>query len=373
MKIFVTRNLSKNAKEQHAVFDPYGRIDQDEFKRLANFIMEGIPCFINEQRITTNIHGMPKYGYEIVDCQATDLPAKILAVLQTEAKKVGFSKALYNYNQNIKEAVEDYIHRRSKYIQNLEVRNQAYKDIQDCAMQQGIIAYSPCNRTFWEVRAERNFFGSLPTNEDITDEQIEFVKLNARKFGLEIPTLKFYIASRDAKRYDRDGNLISDHGRTEEIYRVIHSRENSNQRPGQPPRDWKTAFHPNNMPEDFMVQDAGTSRAMYKQVYDQLVWFLALPVKEQDYFIASGYTRCPHCGQIVRATLDEDGINAHCELCESLLEDLDGIEYSKGSNDQLFYATDISDSFSDLADVKGYIEDSDEEVETAFVCTGDTQ
>lgn len=373
MKIFVTRNLSKHTPEQHAVFDFYGRIAQDEFKRLANFILEGIPCYINEQRIETDIHGMPKYGYEIVECSPTELPDRILTLLQTNAKKIGFSQALYNYNQNVKEQVEDYIERRSRFIQSLEIRNQAYKDIQNAAVKQGITAYSPCNRTYWEVKAERNFFGSLPTDDNITDEQIEFVKLNARKFGLEIPTLKFYIASRDAIRYDKDGNIISNHGRTEEIFRVIHSRENSNQRPGQPPRDWKTAFHPNNMPEDFMVQDAGTTRAMYKEVYKQLMWFMSLPVDEQNNFIADGYTRCPHCGQIVRIALDDDGIEARCELCETVLDNLDGIEYSKGSNDHLFYSTDVSDSYSDLADVKGYIEDTDEETEAAFIYSGDAK
>lgn len=363
MKIFITRNLSKNAKAQHAIFDPYGRIDQDEFKRLANFILEGIPVSINEVPVATSIKGMPKYGYEIVDCTLEQLPASLVAQLQAETKRIhSFSQALYNYNQSVKEKVEDYINRRSRYIQNLEVRNQAYKDIQNCAIQLGITAYSPCNRTFWEVKAERNFFGMLPTDDNITDEQIEFVKLNAHKFGLEIPEVRFYIASREAKRYDNDGNIISNHGRTEEIQRVLHSKENTNQRPGQPERDWSSAFHPNNLPEDFMVSSMGTTRAQFKEVFDQLMWFLKLPIDQQDEFLAEGYVRCPHCGQITRVIPDETDIDyTHCEYCEGILEDFDVLDTNPSSNDMLFYGTDISDSYSDLEDVRDYIDDNDDD------------
>lgn len=362
MYIYRISNTSKqqikNGAKCIAKIDNRGRLVQDEFKRLTNNLIEGIPTYICGVEVKASMSPMPKCAYTSVEINTREqLPAELKAVVGKN-----FLPTLIAYNQDIKDRVDKYIARRTEYIQDLDIRNVYYKDIMRVCMNLGIKAYSPCAKTFWEVKAEYDFKGSIPEDGDITDEQIAYVECNARKFGLEIPKNDYYIASREAFMpiYDYSyGYPIQvgqkSHGFTEEIHRVIHTRPSYNEsRFGeQVKRDAKSmrnALHPSNLPEEWLVQSMETTRGQYLEVLKQLQYIESLDPETRDFFIADGYCRCPHCGEITKKVTDNNRV--YCEYCDGELE-----EFVTCSNDHLLYGTDIDQSYSNLDDIQDYADD----------------
>lgn len=362
MFIYKITNLSQQEIRKGtkciAKLDNRGRLIQDEFKRLTNNLIEGIPTYICDVEVKTSMSPMPKCAY--VSTKVTtheQLPAELKSAIGKN-----FLPALIAYNNDIKERVAKYIERRTAYIQDLEVRNIYYKDIMKVCMQLGIKAYSPCAKTFWEVKAELDFADSIPEDGDITDEQIAYVECNARKFGLEIPRNDYYLASREAFMpiYDYSyGYPIQvgqkSHGFTEEIHRVIHTRPSYNEsRFGEKikrnSQSMRNALHPNNLPEEWLVQTMETTRGQYLEVYKQLKYFESLDPETRDFFIADGYCRCPHCGEITKKVTDNSRV--YCEYCDGELE-----EIVTCSNDHLLYGTDIDQSYSNFDDIQDFADD----------------
>lgn len=362
MFIYKISNISqqqiRNGVKCIAKLDNRGRLVQDEFKRLTNNLIEGIPTFINNTEIKSSISPMPRCAYVSTEVKTREqLPAELKAVIGKN-----FLPALIAYNNDIKARVEKYIERRTRYIQDLDIRNRYYNDIMRTCMKLGIKAYSPCAKTYWEVKAQLDFEGSIPEDGDITEEQIAYVECNARKFGLEIPRNDYYIASREAFMpiYDYSyGYPIQvgqkSHGFTEEIHRVIHTRPSYNEtRFGEQikrnTQAMRNALHPNNLPEEWLVQTMDTTRGQYLEVLKQLQYIESLDPETRDFFIADGYCRCPHCGEITRKV--NDGIRVFCEYCNEELE-----EFVTCSNDHLLYGTDIDQSYSNLDDVQDFADD----------------
>jgi hypothetical protein len=341
-----------------AQIDKRGRLVQDEFKRLTNNLIEGIPTYINGVEVKASASPMPKCSYTSVQITRREQVPEELKKAEGET----FLDKVIAYNQSIKQRVDAYIKRRTAYIQDLDVRNQYYKDIMMICLKQHIKGYSPCAKTYWEAKAQYDFEGSIPDDCEITDEQIAYVECNARKFGLEIPNNDFYIASREAFYNivdDSSGYPIvvgqKSHGFTEEIHRVIHTRPNySESRFGERiKRDRKSmqnALHPNNLPEEWLVQSMETTKGQYMEVYKQLQYIESLDPETRDFFIADGYCRCPHCGEITRKV--NDGVRVFCEYCNEELE-----EFVTCSNDHLLYGTDIDQSYSNLDDVQDFADD----------------
>lgn len=362
MYIYKISNLSqlqiKKGVTCNAKLNNRGQLVQDEFARLTNNLIEGIPTYIKGVEVKPSNSPMPKCGYVSVNVQnRKQLPAELQKV---QGKQ--FLPALIQYNTEIKERVEKYIERRTKYIQDLDVRNQYYKDIMMVCMHLGIKAYSPCGKTYWETKAQYDFENSFPKDGEITDEQIAYVECNARKFGLEIPTNDFYIASREAFH-----NIIDmssgypqivgqkSHGFTEEIHRVIHTRASYNEsrfgeRIARSKESMRNALHPNNIPEEWLVQNIPTTKGQYLEVLKQLQYIESLDPETRDFFIADGYCRCPVCGEITRKV--NDGHRVFCEYCNEELE-----EFVTCSNDHLLYGTDIDQSYSNLDDIQDFVDD----------------
>lgn len=350
----VSQQLISKGTQCFAKLDNRNRLVQDEFKRLTNNLIEGIPTYIQNVKVNPSLSPMPKCAYTSVQINSREqLPENLRT-----AKSSEFLPALIAYNKDIKNRVEKYIERRTRYIQDLDVRNEYYKDIMLVCLKLGIKGYSPCAKTYWEAKAQYDFEGSIPEDKDITDEQIAYVECNARKFGLEIPRNDYCLASREAFMpiYQNGEQVgIKSHGFTEEIHRVIHTRPSYNEsRFGEKikrnSQSMRNALHPNNIPEEWLVQTMDTTKGQYFEVLQQLKYIESLDPETRDFFIADGYCRCPHCGEITKKV--NDGIRVFCEYCNEELE-----EFITCSNDHLLYGTDIDQCYSNLDDIQDFVDD----------------
>ena len=321
---------------------------QDEFKILANKMMEGIPCYILGTQIKAPYESMPRYRYTNVLLTSNKQIPELVYRYQ-ELTKCSLIRAIRIYNTWMENRVRKYIKHRTNFIQDLDTRNAYYNEIMKVALSKGIKAYSPCAKTYLEVNAYNKFVGSIPKDTDISEEQIAYVECNARKFGLEIPTIDYHIASR--KAYTQDGG---NHGYTEEIQLAYHTRPTFNEtRFGETFKrsidQYMNSLHPANIPEEHNVFTIGTTKGQYKQVYDQLKYIESLDPETRDFFIAEGYTRCPHCGEITKKVNNND-VDIRCEYCDSILE-----EFVITTNNHLLYGTDIDEEYSNLDDIQSYL------------------
>ena len=350
----VTQEQVTNGAKCIAKLSPQGYLAQDEFNRLTNNLIAGIPTYIKGVEVKPTNSPMPACAYRSVNIQSRkQLPTEL-----QKHKGKDFYPALLQYNEDIKNRVTKYIERRTNYLKNLDVRNQYYNDIALVCMKLGIKAYSPCAKTYWETKAKYDFEGSIPEDGEITDEQIAYVECNARKYGLEIPNNDYYIGSREAfQPIYENGVLVGSksHGYTEEIHRVIHTRPNYNEsrfgeRIKRNANSMRNALHPNNLPEEWLVQSMGATKGQYLQVFQQIQYIESLDPETRDFFIADGYCRCPHCNEITKKV--NDGVRVFCEYCNEELE-----EFITCSNDHLLYGTDIDQSYSNLDDVQDFADD----------------
>lgn len=382
MKILRIKNLTKELEQKNVHYDAQVKtskftkqefISQDEFNRITNNLLKGTRCFIKGREIKPTLSPYSTIAYEpVYTNNPKNLPNNEVfkkfrnvdtSKLLREERIAFFkelNKVVESYNESIKTQVEQHIARRTKYIQNLDVRNVFFKDIFNTALDVHIKAYSPCAKTEPEVQAQRQFMDLIPTDEDITDEQIAYVECNARKFGLEIPKVEFYHASREVfqEYVDSSGNKYTkSHGYTEEIYPVIASRPNyfESHCGVASEKNYKGAFHPDNTPEEWMVQSAETTKGQYKEIYKQLKYIENLDPETRDFFIADGYCRCPHCGEITKK-INNHNVDIRCEYCDGILEELVCV-----SNDYLLYGTDIDNAYSDLEDVAEYLNSQGDE------------
>lgn len=350
------------------------RISQDEFKRASNYLLQGLPVSIQgyEVQPLNLTHGQLKYRdfKEFVKAEVEtweDLPEVFHFIRDKfrtqypDASESFVRKTAYDFVQNtIAKKGKAYAEtRKLKFLGDLDLRNQAYRNIMYLAMKLHIQAYSPDAKTYFEVKSLIDFENLVPDDNDITDEQIAYVECNAPKFGLDIPTFEYTYATRESfhREYNSDGDCIGSksHGFTEEIYPVIHSRETYNEMhygvaSKRNVDQIRRAMHPNNLPENAFVYSLGTTNGQYKEVYKKLKWFESLDPETRDFFIADGYCRCPHCGEITRK-VNNHNVDIRCEYCDGILEELICV-----SNDHLLYGTDIDNSYSDLNDVQSYID-----------------
>ena len=351
------------------------RISQDEFKRALNYLMQGLPVYIQGYQVeplhispeqekfrdfkefvedsVETWEELPEVYHKIRDKYASrnkNLPEKILRRRAWEFVQNTIAKKGKAYAED----------RKLKFLGDLELRNQCYKNIMYLAMKLHIKAYSPCARTYFEVKSRIDFEDSIPDESDITDEQIAYIECNARKYGLDIPTTEYCYATREAfnREYDENGDVtnVVSHGFTDEIYRVIHTRPSYNEshygvKSKRSVKDIRRAMSVNNLPEESFVYDMGTTSGQYKELYEKIKWFESLDPETRDFFIADGYCRCPHCGEITRK-VNNHNVDIRCEYCDGLLEELICV-----SNDHLLYGTDIDNAYSDLSDVQNYIDD----------------
>jgi hypothetical protein len=364
MYIYLTCDETKNSinkgAEYHAQLDSKGRLNQNEFSILTNKLIEGIPCFIKGVQIKAPYDPMHVFRYISVTIKdKSQIPEKVTELAKT--KSITLMQAIIEHNEDTKQRVGDYIKRRTAYLQNLDVRNEYYKAIMEVAMKLNIKAYSPCAKTYPECKATQMFMGFIPNDEDITDEQIAYVECNARKYGLEIPTVDYHISSRQVFGTDKYGNQVS-HGYTEEIQIAHYTRPTYNEsRFGETFKRSKEQYmyslHPNNLPEEHTVQSMGTTKGQYKEVLKQLQYIESLDPETRDFFIADGYTRCPCCGEITRK-VNNFNVDIRCEYCDAVLEEL-----VITTNNHLLYGTDIDEEYSDLDDIKYYIDNHEDEEE----------
>jgi hypothetical protein len=318
--------------------------------------MKGIRVLIKNKKIETTLTPYPVFQY-------TPVEVKSVEQLPEELKGL-HGKDLYEkvaeYNKAIVNRIDQYIKKRGTYTQNYDVRNEFFKDIMNTALDVHVKTYSPCAKTEPEVLAYRQFKDLIPSDGDITDEQIAYVECNARKYGLEIPTVDYYHASREVfkETYDNFGfKTLKSHGFTEEIYPVISTRPNffENRFGVATKKDFLKAFHPDNTPEEWQVNSIGTTRGQYREVYEQIKYIESLDPETRDFFIADGYCRCPHCGEITKK-LNNQNIDIRCEFCDGIIEDLICV-----ANDHLLYGTDIDNSYSSLEDIAIYMSKQGEE------------
>lgn len=366
MKILVLKDLTKSqfsSKKYDARISLNKRsnteyISQDECHRITNNLIKGMQVFIKGKQIIPTLSPYPVFEYQAVTLYSPkQLPKELQGIKGPE-----FKERVTEYNKEIVDKIDKYIKKRGTYTQNYDVRNEYFKDIMNTALDVHIKVYSPCARTEHEVKAYRNFKDLIPEDTDITDEQIAYVECNARKFGLEIPTTDYYLASKEVfqETYDDLGfRTYKSHGFTEEIYPVISTRPNffENRFGVAFKKDMKSAFHPENQPEEWMVNSIGTTKGQYKEVYKQLKYIESLDPETRDFFIADGYCRCPHCGEITKKLNNHD-VDIRCEYCDGILEELICV-----SNDHLLYGTDIDNSYSSLEDIAEYLNNQENDYE----------
>ena len=335
-------------------------IDQDEFHKLTNSLIEGIPTYIAGVEVKPSYSPMPKSWCQgVTVTNNSQIPKELKQYIGTKE----FKEKVYEYNQRKLQENKDYIARRTAYLKNYDVRNTYFKDIMQVCLKLGIKGYSPCAKTYWEVKSFIDFTDLIPEDDEITDEQIAYVECNARKFGLEIPNNDYYFASREvfgevidrSEGYSRRTGIKKSHGYTEEILHVYHTRPNfTESRFGEViKRDTQAilnSLHPNNIPEEWRVHSMETTRSQYLKVYKQLQYFESLDPETRDFFIAEGYCRCPHCGEITKKVTE--GNKVICEYCNGELE-----EFVLCSNDHLLYGTDIDQAYSNLDDIQDFVDD----------------
>ena len=363
MKLLVIKNITKTKLSQQRYDariskNPYTGVEyisQDECHKITNNLLKGQPVYIKGRKIEQTLSPYPVFEYQSVFVQSLEqLPKELQGLRGSELKT-----AVFEYNKQIVERINQYIKKRGSYTQNYDVRNEFFKDIMNTALDAHIKTYSPCAKTEPEVLAYRFFKDSIPEDGDITDEQIAYVECNARKFGLDIPKIEYYHASREVfqENYDSLGfKILKSHGYTEEIYPVISTRPNffESHFGVAVKKNMKNAFHPNNLPEEWQVQTLGTTRGQYREVYKKLKWFESLKPEDRDFFIADGYCRCPHCGEITKK-LNNQNVDIRCEFCDGILEELICV-----NNDHLLYGIDIDNAYSSLEDIAEYLNNSDE-------------
>ena len=363
------------------------RINQDEFKKASDYLLQGLPVFIQGYQVeplklTTaqrKYRDFKEYKEAQVETwkELPDVFHKLRNKFKTQypnAPESFVRRKAYDFVQDTiaRKGHEYEEYRKYKYLGDLDLRNKAYRNIMYLAMKLHIRAYSPDAKTFFEVKSLIDFENSIPSDTEITDEQIAYVECNARKYGLDIPTLEYTFATRESfhNEYDEDGKFkdSKSHGFTEEIYPVIHTRDTYNEShygvaTKRTYDQVRRAMHPNNIPENAFVYSLGTTAGQYKEVYKKLKWFESLDPETRDFFIADGYCRCPHCGEITQK-VNNHNIDVRCEYCNGLLEELICV-----SNDHLLYGTDIDNAYSDLNDVQSYIgnvQASDDTEETDY-------
>lgn len=353
----VSKQQIKDGAVYNARFGYKGRIEQSEFHNLTNKMIVGIPTYIKGVKVEPTQSPMPETKVVSIPLtRAKDIPEELKKYIGTPK----FKEALDEYNKAIKDRNDKYTKRREAYVQNYDVRNQYYNDIMLVCLRLGITAYSPCGKTWWEAKAQYDFEGSFPKDDiQITDEQIAYVECNALKYGLELPTNDYRIASREAfaKIIDRSSGYprvvgSKSHGFTQEVQRVIHTRENFfesrfGEKIGRSKESLNRALHPDELPEEWLVQQADPTRGQYAEVYKQLKYIESLDPETRDMFIAEGYCRCPHCKEITRKV--DDGVRVFCEYCNEELE-----EFIYTRNDHILYGTDIDNSYSNLDDVQDF-------------------
>lgn len=360
MNIFIIRDITKStlSKQNYSAkisVNPRTKeeyISQDECQRITNNLLKGINVDIKGRKIKQSLSPFPVFEYQKVPIKSdTQIPKELKGYKGSE-----LIEKIQEFNRSVVSQIDQYIKRRGKYTQNYDVRNEFFKDIMDTAMDLCIKVYSPCAKTEYEVRALRGLRDTMREDGDteITDEQIAYVECNARKFGLEIPVTKYYYASREVfqETYDEWGwKTYKSHGYTNETEVVLSTRDNffESHFGVSVKKDMKKAFRPDLIPEQWQVHDLGTSKGQYKQVYNQLKYIESLEPETRDFFIADGYCRCPHCGEITKK-LNNHNVDIRCEFCDGILEELICV-----SNDHLLYGTDIDNAYSSLEDIAEYL------------------
>ena len=351
------------------------RISQEEFKRASNYMLQGLPVFIQGQQVEP-LHLTPEqlkfqdfkeYKERVADTweQLPEMYHKVrdkLALKNPHTSESEIRREAWSFVKDtiVKKGKAYAETRKSKFLGDLDLRNQCYHNIMYLAMKLNITAYSPCAKTFFEVKSQIDFESRIFADIDVTDEQIAYVECNARKYGLEIPTLDYCYATREAfhKERNEDGDVVRtvSHGYTEEIYPVISTRSayNSVQSGKEIKRsidEVRRATSAYGLPEENFVSTLGTTPKQYLEVYEQLKYIESLDPETRDFFIADGYCRCPHCGEVTKK-LNNHNVDIRCEYCDGILEELVCV-----SNDYLLYGTDIDNVYSDLNDAQSYIDD----------------
>lgn len=346
-------------------------INQTEFQRLTNAILEGKTVFIKDRQIVPSVKIYPKYNYTGKQIEHPDeLPKALKQMLPLQKDTIRI------WNDKIKNYIYNYIEKRTKYIQNLDVRNQIYKDIQKLANRLNITAWSPCKKTFWEANAEikfENITAAHPYLKNWTTEQLQkYIDEHAAKWDITLPSFYVYHSSRLAvidkniiendkdssdfgnireEYYDEFGNKRKNHhGFTQEIEFILSTKTNfsetdlqTHKQKARTSKDLRTAFSPSNIPEQWMVDAIPTPKKFLQEAVIQIKYFESLPETDQNEFISQSYIRCPNCKTISRKQTENNTVI--CENCGNILE-----EFVTTDNEKLLYGNGNYSDFEDLAE-----------------------
>lgn len=336
-------------------------IQQPEFIKVATMLQQGRTIQIG-RKVIKSAEPRKHYRWEFVDYNKDQISRLLKA-----QSSISYIQYLNNgekrttpisahSNLVTKESIEAYNNavnlRCSEYftkLKSFDVMEKHYLELMKWCIVLGIVGVSPCQRTYYNAMAQFKFHQKLPKNSSITLEQIQYVKDNAERFGLEIPVLKFAIQSR-----------WTEHGYTEELNHVMFYSTNSYSNPNkdnysQDP-DFKInnrfRFNPDNFAENFMIVECEATSSQYKEVYDQLIWLES----QGDEYIGLDYIRCPHCGNVSSRHFNKVNDTIYCEFCDNEIDK--DIEIT--NNNHLLYGTDIDTEYSSLDDIQTYLEQSED-------------
>jgi len=219
---------------------------------------------------------------------------------------------------------------------NYELAEEWFKQLTKDGLVYGFKVFSPNKKTYYEAMAEINFEKSFEVLPDgcrpLTEEELNFLKVNAPKYGIEIQAFTWRINTRK-----------TDHGYTAEPERIYTMLSDG---------DYNRAYYDprnnNNLPKN---QRAGLTIKSYenqkllREAYFELLWIMK---NLGNAGLDTNYHRCPKCHKVYN---EYEG--CECGYCLP-------IEQVRAEN--LLYG--ISGTYEDYEDTKSAYDDLENEYDT---------
>lgn len=290
-------------------------LGSDVLSLITPFYLSGIKIIINETNIFQMKHKKERFIYQWVEFNKQHI-TKSLAEFPVAGSTFlqEISKTKGNYiPPTLWAAMDDYSKARIKKCQEYNKRlfdysfaEQFYKDL---SRTKGFKTFSPNQKTYYEVLAEDSFFKSVPNLEPgekpLTDKERNFLQTYAKPYDIEVQLFNY----RDNYRKTKDGYTIE----PERILAQISESEVS--------RGYYDSVHPGNntLPratrQGYQVKSYENEKLL-RDSYTHLMWILAQ--ENPDQFLATGWARCPICGELYR---EFEGCEGHVLPIEQIRAD----------------------------------------------------
>jgi hypothetical protein len=195
-----------------------------------------------------------------------------------------------------------------------------YKDMFKTCRKHNVWMDSPNEKTFYEGMAELEFEKiikslTIPVEDEITEEDLIFLKKYAPAYGVDIPKFNYKINSRETKHgYTQEPQACYTPMTDSDVAKAIYDYRNDNL--------------PANVRKGLWQKSIDCPKYI-KEAYERLKFYMELG----DEFLMPGYHRCPQCGEIYHESRG-------CENCGGV----EALEFLNAEN--LFYSN--ASAFEDM-------------------------